>query len=257
MSTPEKISPDAVAAVIAADTPKPTAPAADQAVTPPAVTPPSPAPAPAPAAPTSGETDAGGVPFDPAKHTGKKHPKTGRWMPRGGRKPGHKSADPAPAGAAWSDAERAAATAPATPANAELIDDGHPAPAPGAPPVAKAKDAAEVACRSIYAVVGAVTKSGAEAKADPEDHENLRDTAAAYIESKGWTFVGLFAVGIALLAYFLRIGERPKVSAWAKDFFSRKDEPAPAEESASRPASSGAAPGAIVSEAGRIIPPLA
>lgn len=100
---------------------------------------------PAGASPVAPGTLAKGVPFDPARHIPRTNPKTGAWMPKGGRKP--KTAAPS----SGSTSSPPAPTEPATSANSSpspagspgasvkiddlipLADAPKPAPAPGAP----------------------------------------------------------------------------------------------------------------------------
>lgn len=193
---------------------------------------PAPAVAPAPAAPAErlpmprpgdpeGETDSAGVVWDRAKHATKKHPHTGRWMPRGGRRPKFAAVPRAAPAAApepspWSEAERAAAAgqpaeplpSPTAPAPGAADE---PAPVPTGPgPKADADDAAEVATQAIYLATGVATGHPDEARLRPGDHANLRNTLAAYFRAKGWAVTGGLAVGLALAAYFLKVGNAPK-----------------------------------------------
>jgi hypothetical protein len=183
--------------------------------------------------PAPGTLDAKGTPFDPAKHSGARHPVYDTWLPKGGRKPGSVSKPPAPPPpeTAWSAADRAFASAPAAPAVADQ---------PAAPPAAaqettraaepapelecNADDAAEVAANGIYLATGLATGEGEEARLKGSEHAQLKRTLAAYARSKGWHATGGLAVALALVAYVLVVLRRPKTEARLSNWWKRYQE---------------------------------
>ncbi|MCF3650178.1 hypothetical protein [Synoicihabitans lomoniglobus] len=161
------------------------------------------------------EKDSGGVVFDESKHNGKKHPKTGRWLPRGGRPKGskNKKADPVPAASAWSDADRAAAASPSPSATAENTPSAPSTESIDSELVTDADDAAEVAVGLAYMATGMATGEPSEARLKGGDHTNFKRTLAAYFKSKGWHLTGVLAVGVACVAYLLKVSRQPKTEA--------------------------------------------
>lgn len=210
---PVVIDPAAAAGAILQDAPK-----AEPVATP------APAPAvavnrePEPlAAPNPGaERDGAGVVFDPEKHIRRRHPNSGRWMPKGGRKKRASTPAPVADGAgAWSDAERAAAKPQApSPADSPAPAGSGAQPAAGdVPPselVTNADDAAEVTVSGLCAVTGLLTGEPDEARMKGGDHANLSKTVATYYRSRGWHLTGGLALAVALLAYLIRTARQPK-----------------------------------------------
>lgn len=183
------------------------------------------APAAAPAA--TGEIDSGGVVFDPLRHTHARHPHTGCWMPRGGRKP-----KPKP-------------NAPAGPPAASYIPPGEPAPAP-APPAEPTPPAgpdhsdaaAECVARSAQFVAGLAFDAPDDCTPPAAEHDSMVRASAAYIRAKGWNFTAGAAVFVVFLAWLLRLAQKPrpraKLREWlngdasgrARDVTPEKDRPA-------------------------------
>lgn len=177
---------------------------------------PTPAPesAPAPASPDSaspGTTDAKGTPFDPARHVPRLHPRTGRWMPRGGRKPGVTPPASPPPGESPAGA----------PAPSYIPEEEPPPPAnedakageSATPAVDHSDDAGEVVCSSIEVIAGIVFDAPEDCTPAPAEHKNMVRAVAAYIRAKGWQATA--GVGILLMfgAYLLRVLRKPKPNA--------------------------------------------
>lgn len=159
--------------------------------------------------PAAGDLDAHGRPFDPERHNGSKHPRTGHWMPK---KKGRRSVTAGPAVDSvpgWSEAERA--TFAGRSAQVEpLADEAAGVPETAAPPAAEPSDAAEVATNALYLGTGLATGHPAEARLKGADHESLKNTLAAYFRARGWHITGGLAVALAVVAYFLKVGNQPK-----------------------------------------------
>ncbi len=128
--------------------------------------PPSPAPTP-PAAPPAAASpegpepgltrDSAGIPFDAEKHLPKTHPRTGRWMPKGGKR-----AAPAPESPSFVPED--------APAKPEAVVDVHEA-------------MADIHCRAFYGV--AVAFLSDEWLPESGEHEANRKALAAYYRAKG------------------------------------------------------------------------
>jgi hypothetical protein len=236
--------------------------------------------------PTTGELDAKGNSFDASKHLPRKHPHTGRWMPRGGRKP---KLAPAPAVASL-DASPAAETPPSDqqpgqPIPADTPPASSPEPAPSfadiehaagkdTPPAPDAKpgnaelvddkdatlspeDTGELASRALYAVTGAIVGDHKKAAAVGAEHANIKRVAAAYCRHRGFAVVGGLALTFTVLAYFLGDARREAVTEKFKALFARKSAPKPVSAPAVAPSAPDktAADGSSGMPAG--IPPLA
>ncbi|EIQ00198.1 hypothetical protein OpiT1DRAFT_04740 [Opitutaceae bacterium TAV1] len=248
MST-EIINPTDAVAMIAADAPPVTAPPAPESARPadtvtPGVTPP------AADAPKPGNLDAKNVPFDPARHTGKKHPKTGCWMPRSPGRGGSRQSTPStsPSSATptdappsppasespWSDEERAAAASP-SPASPEAGKNGENGTENGtgnAPVTADANAGADLACRGLAAVVGRVTGAPEEAASATPEYKAMRDAARSYFSFRGWVAAGAIGLTVTVLAWLLSVSDKPKTSAWLAELLNRKKAPRPVAPSA-------------------------
>jgi len=117
-----------------------------------------------PEGPAQGLTrDAAGVVFDPEKHLPKPNSKTGRWMPKGGRKPSQ-AIDP-PAAASY------------------VPEDAPAAPIPAGGDVFEAM--ADMHCRAFYGV--AVAFLSDEWLPESGEHEANRRALASYYRAKGMT----------------------------------------------------------------------
>ncbi|MBW7895163.1 MAG: hypothetical protein H3C27_08615 [Opitutaceae bacterium] len=204
------------AAITPLDMPQPTGPAKPPASTQEGTAPSgshTPAPAgstPAPAS-SSAETDSRGTPFDPAKHLRKKHPSSGVWMPKGGRKP--KAAAGAASAGSFIPSEVPPEPAPSEPetkapsANAEVVD--------------HADDAAEVVCRAAQFTAGIALDAPEDCTPAPAEHANMRRATAGYIRAKGWEASAGVALLLVFAAWLLRIGSKPKPQAKIKGWFQR------------------------------------
>lgn len=183
----------------------------------------APAAAPVPAAPSpaldSSKVDGAGVVFDPARHIDRMNAKTGRWMPRGGRKPGSVAAGgstPAPA------AKPAPSFIPdqVPPPPAAEAEAAKPGPAAGepAPGPDNSEDAAECAARALQFAAGTVFDDHAAATPPPKEHESMVRGFAAFIRSKGWQATAGVAVVIIVAAWLMRVLQkdkpREKVRSW-------------------------------------------
>ena len=192
------------------------------------------------------ETDSAGVPFDAARHLSKKHPATGRWMPRGGRKP--KSAAPAsPASSSASTSSPPPASSGVSPASstppADDIPDVAPSDAPAdaadnagpgdaAPddqPAGPVRDAAlspkragELAARALYKVAGDLSGDRKRAVAKGEEHESIKQTFAAYFEFRGLKLVGGLALAATIIAYLLTDDRSDGIGARVRDWLSKR-----------------------------------
>lgn len=199
-------------------------------------------PPPAAASPVApGTPDRKGNPFDPARHIPKMHPKHGYWITRspgrGGRKekpaapsssesaslfpadsaPSHSMPPPAPTAApapSFDDIEKAAG--PTAPVEG--------APGAGAAPsgdaALPAESSAEIGVRALYAITGVVIGDHKAATAGAAEHKSIVAVATAYIRHRGWTAVGIVAVGGTLLAYLLQDGRREPIADRLKKVFS-------------------------------------
>lgn len=257
MSTPENLSPAAVTADLLAVAPKATGG-------------PETAQPPAPVQPVAETAPAGepirdrlGRDFDAKRFRTGKDGKPflnarGEFMPRGGKKAGSTASNakvtasepppisgPVPTGSAWSEAEKAAASQPLPPPAGE----GEPAGKTVEPEVVgSADDSAEVACRAIYTTLGFLTDAPEEATPTPAEHKNMQSMTAAYFRSRGWIFAGGVAVCIALLAYLLRLANKPKTREKVRGWFGRErpvtdqGEPPPAASPRTSPPSPPAPP---------------
>lgn len=143
----------------------------------------------------------------------------GLFMPRGGRKPkgaGVPGSAPVislpvpPVADAWSTADRAAAATPPP-----VAQTGEPAasaqPQTAQPPVGSSSDAAEVGCRAAYTLAGMLVGTPKQAVPPSAEHKNYVETAAKYIDYRGWRFVGGLALALMGLAYILRLISLPEV----------------------------------------------
>jgi hypothetical protein len=164
--------------------------------------------------PAAGTLDAKGTPFDPSRHIPRTHPRTGAWMPRGGRKAG---ATP-PASANPGTAQ----TAPDAPPPASYIPAEEPPPpqssdakpsTPPAPEVDHSDDAGEVVCSSVEVIAGIIFDAPEDCTPSAVEHKNMVRAVAAYIRAKGWQATA--GVGLLLMfgAYLLRVLRKPKPNA--------------------------------------------
>jgi hypothetical protein len=191
--------------------------------------------------PPVGTLDRKGRAFDPAKH----HPRVSQWdtwIPRGkpfggpGREPAapapaptlgesaavETSAAPAASPETAAEAPGAAPAASPTPEPMPRFDDlekaaglGETPAAPASPPpppdaTGTPRRDAEVACKGLYLVTGLLTGAPGEAKPAASLHADLRDTLGAYLESRGIRSVGIVAVAVGLIAYFLDVFSKPE-----------------------------------------------
>jgi len=195
-----------------------------------------------------GTPDRKGHPFDQARHIPKMS-KAGNWLPRspgrGGKRKGLAAPSLSESASLFPEASSPSPStpppAPAEPAAAPSFDDiekaaGPVAPAeaaPGAAPASAgdatlpAESSAEIGVRALYAVTGIAIGDHKAATAGPAEHKNLVAVATAYIRHRGWTAVGLVAVGGTLLAYLLQDGRREPLSDRLKKLFAmmRKKKP--------------------------------
>ncbi len=167
-------------------------------------------PAPAPAAPAldTAKIDRGGIVFDPARHIDRQNKLTGRWMPRGGRKPGVKSSPP---------------PAPVQSAPSFIPKDAPPAPAaekpatPGAtavePAADNSEDAAECAARALQFAAGTVFDAHKDCTPPPDEHRSMTRSFAAFIRSKGWQATAGVSTLIVIAAWLLRVLQKDKPAA--------------------------------------------
>ncbi len=248
-------------AITPAEVPIPTAPAPAPEKT-------ASEPAAAAAVDPNAERDAGGVPFDSARHLPRKHPHSGRWMPKGGRKPGASSAATSSASSpgASSNVSRPApasfipAAPPPPPAGEVVTTEAAPAPAADARAevVDHSDDAAEVACRAAQFAAGVVLDSPEDCTPPPAEHKHMVKATAAYIRSKGWQATA--GIGLALMfgAWLLRVLSRPKPMGKVRGWL-HLDEKAPAAPADKPAAGVTARPAAPAQSTGLPpgIPPLA
>lgn len=214
--------------------------------------------------PSAGTLDSKGTPFDAARHVPRLHPRTGRWMPRGGRKPGVTP----PAGSA----PGASQDAPSAPPPPSYIPPEEPAPAsdekPGAsaepppPTVDHSDDAGEVVCSSIEVIAGIVFDSPEDCTPAASEHKNMVRATAAYIRAKGWQASA--GVGLLLMfgAYLLRVLRKPKPNATVRRWvgLDRAERAKDVTPEAARPSASVSTPphrGAEIIDLPAHVPPLA
>lgn len=227
-STPSGAAVVAASEILPAEIPTPTAPLSPEQQTQ------GPA-APAPLVDSNAERDAKGVPFDPARHLARKHPATGRWMPKGGRKPGSGSAPTS------SESSAGAPSNPLPPPSASFIPDAAPPP----PVEAKAgsdepapvrvesvdhsDDAAECGVCAVVAVAGLVFDEDCSPGAAEE--KNMKKAVAAYIRAKGWQATAGIGLFLMFAAYVLRLlrkpGPKTKVREWFRFKGAKSVTPAP------------------------------
>lgn len=194
---------------------------------------PSPAAEPSPDAPR----DAHGHAFRPGFH--RENPDgtpytnaRGDYMPRGGRRKGVPNAPTPPPAQPWSEAERRAAVSPPP---AESSPESQPA-APGTPPPAESaapgatmpgavdlsESGAEVGCRVVYTLSGAIFNAFEDCEPAAREHDQLRKSLAAYIRSKGWTATAGWAIFLEFCGYLLRLVRKPgpskQLRAWFADW---------------------------------------
>jgi hypothetical protein len=164
--------------------------------------------------PAAGTLDAKGTPFDPSRHIPRTHPRTGAWMPRGGRKAGVTPPASANPGIAQ--------TTPSTPPPASYIPAEEPPPpsadepkpsTPPAPEVDHSDDAGEVVCSSVEVIAGIIFDAPEDCTPSAVEHKNMVRAVAAYIRAKGWQATA--GVGLLLMfgAYLLRVLRKPKPNA--------------------------------------------
>ena len=210
MSEPEKISADAITPL---DMPTPTVEAKPVEAPAPVTPPPSP----------DAEKDDGGVPFDPARHIHHKNRHTGRWMPKGGRKPGSKAAPaPAPAPQPQSFIPSTEPAAPkeeaaAKPAAAASAVSG--AAGPGETVTDHSSDAGEVASRAIQFTAGVILKAPEDCTAAPVEHKHMVNATAAYIRSKGWQTTAGIGLLLMFAAWLLKVMQKPKPQETVRSWF--------------------------------------
>lgn len=214
MNEPASIPADAIAP---AALPPPTNPTPDVTAGSPTQTAPGNTAATAPTSETStqaaGTADAHGTPYDPARHIPSLHPRTGRWMPRGGRKAG---AMPAPSASPGASPEPSAPPQPSYIPAEEPPPQASADPQPSAPPppsVDHSDDAGEVVCSSIEVIAGIVFDAPEDCTPAAAEHKNMVRAVAAYIRAKGWQATA--GVGLLLMfgAYLLRVLRKPKPNA--------------------------------------------
>lgn len=204
---------------------------------------------PAASAIAPGTPDRNGVPFDPSRHISKKHPVTGRWMPRGGRKPKivlpsssstssppvgtdldtkapSMPSPPSPADSpaeipapapSFADIERAAGPA-APPVNPSAAPDENPAPGATFEIVESADDIAEIVSMGIYNLAGFVFDAPDEWALSGTEHGRARKAIAAYVRSKGGTISAGKSLVLLAVAYTLRGLSKPKSRIKAREW---------------------------------------
>jgi len=189
-----------------------------------------------------GTLDRIGRPFDPAKHLPRQHPRSGAWMPKGGRKAltattapavsapaapaGPVSADPTEAlgramaadmppvsgaPAAAPQVGKAPTRAAATPAPAGPFIAPEPRAAPAVdldatdrtPPALSPEATGELAARALYGVTGAFLGDHTKATATGAEHANIKAAGAAYARSVDLKIVGGLALVLTVLAYLI------------------------------------------------------
>lgn len=203
-----------------------------------------------------GTPDDHGTPFDPVRHIPKKHPKTGRWMPKGGRKvnppaaasatteptkqtaPANQSTEPTPTPAPVTQGgatptldaiERASAADPSETAGQKAVDGK-------AVLVENVDQQADTLWRGLYNLVGTTTGAPEEAMRSGAAHVSNRDVLAAWMRESGVRITGKWALVISILSYFSETANKPKtaekVSGWKAKLFSmgKKKQPAPSQE---------------------------
>ncbi len=131
-------------------------------------------------------------------------------------------ATPAPAGPAWSEAERAAAAKPMPEAGKPEAEAG-----PAAPLVDYSGDAGKAISRGVYVLAGYVFDARDEVTPPKAEDVHLCEATAAWIRSTGWRGGPLAGALLAWLAYFLGIAEKPKVSAKLAKWFGSKKQAEP------------------------------
>lgn len=148
---------------------------------------PAPAAAPVPGPMLPPKLDRNGTPFDPSKHSGGMHPKTGAWMPKRAKREPMKS-----------DVGRLPSNAP----KSQVAQDHTPEEAPQAsvPVLDEFKAAAVAACSILYA--SGMTLGGDEWRPSHDEHTNLCLAFENYFRAKGTTDISPgWALAIAVVAY--------------------------------------------------------
>jgi hypothetical protein len=249
-ATAATLDPLAVAAEISA-----TAPLAPSASAPAPSAPPPPYSGPVP----SGTLDKRGVPFDPARHLPKMHPRHGGWLPRPpkgvAKRKGAATAEaaspspsstasPAPSAPNSSPASETASPG-ATPAaepspwtEADRRETSAPAPAPGEPsaprvaaePTPEADAQANIAAEGLETITGFFTGVPDEARMSAADRAAMARVLARWFQSKGWIAVGGFMVGLMVLSFFMKTAAKTKTREKLREMWrahKTKEKPAP------------------------------
>jgi len=155
------------------------------------------------------EADAAGVPYDPTRHLHRRHPSTGRWMPRGGRRP--KSSSSAASGAGG-----VSYIPPEVPAPPPSSED---AKTPGASSADAARSAesedqadaaGECAARALQFSAGVVFDAPDDCTPAGPEHRGMVRAFAAYIRAKGWQGTAGTAVFLVIAAWLLRVLTKEK-----------------------------------------------
>ena len=135
---------------------------------------------------------------------------------------------PAPKGDAAPSPTPPPSASPALPEvgpQADATTAGPSAEAPrGGDAKASAAHAGKLAARATYAVTGALIRDHKAAKPAADEHTALANTWTAFFEFRGVAFVGVFAVGAAVLCYLLEDGRREPFVEFVKGLFSKKPE---------------------------------
>ncbi|WP_157837246.1 hypothetical protein [Geminisphaera colitermitum] len=95
-------------------------------------------------------------------------------------------------------------------------------------PVGSPEDTAETAAAALYLVTGVATGEMDEATPSATEHRSFVRVLGSYLRARGWRFVGIFAIGAALVAYLIKTAMRPKTAAKIKrwrDSWGSKDDP--------------------------------
>jgi len=227
-------------------------------------------PPPAAASPVApGTLDRQGTPFNPVRHIAKQHPRTGRWMPKGGRK-----AAPPAAASATTETAPADQSTETTPPNPAPVSHGGGGATPSLDAIERAAAAdptetagqkavdgkavlvenidqqADTLWRGLYNLLGVVTGAPEEATRSGAAHVSNRDVLAAWMRESGIRLGGKWALLISVVTYFTETANKPKtsekVSGWKARLFStgKKKTPTPerAPESETQPPAAEPAP---------------
>lgn len=160
------------------------------------------------------EIDRGGVKFDGKRHLRRLHPTTGRWMPKGGRRPKSPAASSRPGVEQPSYIPASVPPAPPSPDSVKTITDEIPSAAQSTAADDQADAAGECAARALQFAAGIVFDSPDDCTPPGPEHRSMVRAFAAYIRAKGWQGTAGTSVFLVIVAWVLRVlmKEKPRAA---------------------------------------------